>query len=322
MYWGELKSRILANGGARLSGCVPPEYISSSSAGPGAGGSGSVFFSRDGRRVRIALNDRSDMVITCKGGEAAVLSVDGEDFEGYLEKVPFHCPRQAFITVSSGCTFGCRYCSVPLQPGRRKSIDEIEEMVRSVKEDIDAISITSGVLCDVREEEEYVLSVVERLGRFGLPIGVSIYPTLMTPERLRSLGVVEVKFNIETATPGIFRRMCPGLDRDLIIEVLRRSVQLFGRNRVFSNVIAGLGETDEELASCIRMLAGMGVIPVIRPLNPVAGTKNLKRPGADRLRKIAAIHKEELEKAGLDAGQAVTMCAACTGCDLVPGRDL
>ena len=57
------------------------------------------------------------------------------------------------------------------------------------------------------------------------------------------------------------------------------------KNRVFSNVIIGLGETDAELEACIRKLTSHGVIPVLRPLNPVAGLTGFARPTAERLNK-------------------------------------
>jgi biotin synthase-related radical SAM superfamily protein len=104
-------------------------------------------------------------------------------------------------------------------------------------------------------------------------------------------------------------------------QVLDRSVKLFGKNRVFSNVIVGLGETDAELETCINKLTSLGVIPVLRPLNPVAGLAGSPRPSAERLMKIFAMHELALARAGLDPKLAVTMCTNCAGCDLVPGRD-
>ena len=117
--------------------------------------------------------------------------------------------------------------------GRRKTIDEIMGMVESVRHRIHAIAITSGVLSSIEEEEKYVLDVIKHLTFFGLPIGVSIYPTDQTPDRLQALGVVEVKFNIEAATPELFEKKCPGLDYDRLWRVLDRSVELFGKGTGF-----------------------------------------------------------------------------------------
>lgn len=321
MEWDELKAVILAGGPARVTGRPVGEFLAVSVAGPGAGGEGSVFFSTGNRRVRIPLGGGGDLVLDHLGDGKVILRVGAETFEGRLEPVALHCPRQAYITVSGGCIYHCRYCRVPFLGGRRKSVAEIREMVEKVRDRIDAISITSGVASDPEEEEEYVISVIRALKVFSVPIGVSIYPVAGTPDRLRAEGVTEVKFNVETATDEIFRTMCPGLDRQEIIRVLARSVELFGRNRVYSNVIIGLGETDREMESCVRELASMGVIPVLRPLNPDGELAGWPRPPAERLLRLFRVHRRILNEEGLDPCRAVTMCSACTGCDLAPGRD-
>jgi len=130
-----------------------------------------------------------------------------------------------------------------------------------------------------------------------------------------------VKFNLEAATPALFETMCPGLDYDILWRVLDRSVRLFGKNRVFSNVIIGLGESDEEMKACIDKLASRGIIPVLRPLNPVAEMTATPRPSAERIQKIFSLHSQALIAADLDPRKALTMCTNCCGCDLVPWRD-
>lgn len=321
MRWHDVKAELLSAGPARLTGQPAEDFITRSAAGPGAGGEGSVFFSMGGHRVRLALDALGEVEIVHRGGGVADLFLGGLQVPGRLERPGLHCPRQAYITVTGSCTFRCLYCPVPSLGGQRKSIPEIVRMVESVRDRVDAISLTSGVQTGIGEEEAYVLDVVAALRRFDLPIGVSIYPTEQTPDRLFALGVAEVKFNIEAATPRIFAAMCPGLDYDLIWGVLERSVALFGRGRVFSNVIIGLGETDAEMGQCIRRLTRRGIIPVLRPLNPVAALSNRERPSAERLKRLFAIHEEALTDDGLDPRAALTMCTSCTGCDLTPGRD-
>ena len=321
MQWTDLKARLLSAGSVSLSGEPADQFIARSSAGPGAGGSGAVFFAMGSHRVKLAVDPLSSIEIMHRGNGVADLCFEGILTRGRLLEPGFHCPDQAFITVTGNCIFSCRYCTVPRLGGKRKTIEEIMGMVESVRHRIGAISITSGILESIEEEEFYVLEVVKHLGIYDLPIGVSIYPTDQTPNRLRALGVAEVKFNLESATPELFSKMCPGLNYGLLWQVLNRSVQLFGKNRVFSNIIVGLGETDAELETCIKKLTSLGVIPVLRPLNPVADLAGTPRPSAERLKKIFAIHERALAAAGLDPRLARTMCTNCTGCDLVPGRD-
>ena len=324
MNWNHLKARLLAAGTVRLTGEPADCFVERSRAGPGAGGGGSVFFSvgtRRGRRVRLSVDPAGGIELVHMGDGRAEIRFDGEVVGGRLEPVALHCPRQAYITVSEGCIFRCTYCPVPFQEAKVKTPEEVAALVESVLTQIDAISLTSGVVGSVEEDEARVLAVVRRLTGYGKPIGVSIYPLPDTPRRLYDLGVAEVKFNLETATERLFARHCPGLDREALMDALRESVGLFGRNHVFSNVILGLGETDEEMARCIGELSAAGVIPVVRPLTPAAGCAGYDRPSAARIEKICAIHERCRARAGLAPAAALTMCVACTGCDLVPGRD-
>jgi biotin synthase-related radical SAM superfamily protein len=267
------------------------------------------------------VDESGPVTIEHKGSGVAVLSAGGILLHGILEPAPLHCPGQAYITVSEGCTYHCRFCEVPLHNSRRKTLPEIVELIDDNIDDINAISLTSGVLSDPEEEEKYVITVVKALKKFNLPIGVSIYPTGRTAARLHDLGVSEVKFNLEAATGRIFSKMCPGTDRELIMDELVQSVKLFGRGHVFSNVIIGLGETDEELEGCVRELASKGIIAVLRPLSPSGDLKEMARPSASRLIAIFRMYARVLREEGLNPAEARTMCSACTGCDLVPGRD-
>lgn len=144
MSWTELKARVLASGGAKLEGAPADGFIAKSTAGPGAGGSGAVFFRDGNHRVKLTLNPKAESTLVHLGSGKAKFLFEGQEYSGELDSVGHHCPRQAFITVSSGCIFHCRYCPVPSQKERRrKTVDEIVSMVRSALGRVDAISLTS-----------------------------------------------------------------------------------------------------------------------------------------------------------------------------------
>jgi len=48
----------------------------------------------------------------------------------------------------------------------------------------------------------------------------------------------------------------------------------------------------------------------------------MERPSQERLLDLAGYLRDALEKNGLDGAAALTGCYRCTGCDLIPGRDL
>jgi biotin synthase-related radical SAM superfamily protein len=323
--WINTKADLLAAGTAQITGASWQQFVSQSTAGPGAGGDGSVFLNCRGHRVKLSLSKTGSILLSHHGGGIVSFILNNEKHIARLESAPLHCPEQAFITISSGCIFSCKYCVVPALTGRRKSSDEIVEMIEKQQKTgtLRAISLTSGIMYDVEEEEEYAISIITRLvSEFpDLPIGVSIYPTDKSPERLHQLGVREVKFNLETATADLFAKMCPESNREKIMSALTMSVQLFGKGNVFSNVILGLGETDQEMEACILELCKMGVIPIIRPLNPNSTllAAGYHRPDSKRLLAMHEIMTKALGDAALDPSLCETMCPRCGGCDLVVG---
>jgi biotin synthase-related radical SAM superfamily protein len=124
---------------------------------------------------------------------------------------------------------------------------------------------------------------------------------------------------------AIFERVCPGLSLDYILSSLENAVRVFGKNRVSSNFIIGLGETDACVQEGIETLTSMGVIPNLRPISPHPLRKGeiaVDRPSGYRLMLLARLNKSALERHGLDVRVAQTMCLPCTGCDLTPQRDL
>ena len=233
--------------------------------------------------------------------------------------------------MSERCIFDCKFCPVPKLQGKIKSDEEITQMVRDglKSPELSAISITSGVWKTPDEEARKIAGVVKLIKReFGdrnVPIGVSIYATEGSSELLKEAGAEEVKYNIETVDREIFAKVCPGLSYDYIIRSLEHAVEVFGRNHVFSNILIGMGESDETVLEGMDMLASRGVIPILRKTNPHPLRKddiNIEPVSAARILKLAAEQRRIIEKHGLDTTKARTGCIPCTGCDITPVIDL
>jgi biotin synthase-related radical SAM superfamily protein len=296
-------------------------------AGPGAGGS-SIFIRSGDRRVRLSIDPDSPQRVIPEGNHVAVVRNGKVIARGNLEHPLCHCPCEAYITISERCVFNCRFCPVPLLKGEVKDTATIVAMVEEAEKtgELEAISLTSGVADTPEQELRRTLEAVKALKEcFDLPIGVSIYPTRTSSEELLAAGANEVKYNVETMDPTIFARVCPGLSLPFILESLEKAVPLFGKNHVASNFILGFGETDACVEDGVETLAAMGVIPVLRPISPHPlrkGEITVERPSAGRLLRLARMHRQALDRHGLDPRKALTMCLPCTGCDMTPCRDM
>ena len=297
-----------------------------STAGPGAGGQ-SVFFQSGPHVARLSVDESSPLRLESRE-EGVVILMDGREIaHGLLVEPLLHCPEQAYITVSERCVFDCKFCAVPKLSGGIKSKQTVLHMVEEAARtgSLRSISLTSGVEVSPSAEAERVAGIVRDLKRFLVPVGVSISPFPGVNQILKDAGADEVKYNLECVDPELFLQVCPGISYQEIMDALQQAVAVFGKNHVFTNIIVGLGETDELLRRSIDELAEMGIIPVLRAVFPHplrAGEVQMDRPSAKRLLDLARYLKTALEKNGLDGAAALTGCYRCTGCDLAPGRDL
>lgn len=323
----EMKAFLISIGSVSIDPSLIPQ-VRGSTAGPGAG-TNSVFFRSGDKRVRLSIKTDSPLSIQNAEGErnVGVFYQEKELVRGKIELAPAHCPDQAFITLCEKCIFDCKYCPVPKLQGHVKSEEEVLRIIDEVLQagNLKAISLTSGVETSIEGEVERVLKLLPALKKYNVPIGVSVYPTGDCSRKFYEAGASEIKYNVETMDREIFKKVCGDLSLDYILDKLREAVSVFGKNRVFSNFIIGLGENDDSVRDGIKTLAEMGVIPILRPVNPHplrARDCFTERPSPERLLKLAKLEAEILKEYGLDPGLAKTMCLKCTGCDLVPFIDL
>jgi biotin synthase-related radical SAM superfamily protein len=319
------KAELIEEGGVEVDGPIL-SHLSRSTAGPGAGLE-SFFFSSGGHRVRLGVR-KSSRFKACSNGDEVVILKDGEEFaRGRLEDAIAHCPGQVYVTVSERCVFDCKYCPVPKLQGHVKGFDEVMELVDkgSRRPGFKAISITSGVWKTPEEEVQRVANLVREMKRYNVPIGVSVYPTDDSSEALKDAGACEVKYNVETVDPAIFEKVCPGLSLEYIKKSLEHAVTVFGRNHVFTNILIGLGESDEAVIEAVEEFAAKGIIPILRKVNPHplrAGEVYTENVKAERLLRLARDERRILDRYGLRADLALTGCPLCTGCDITPHRDI
>lgn len=295
-------------------------------AGPGAGKT--AFFFRSGnQRVRLALNRDSPLKAVADGDEIVIMRDGKEIARGEIEEELIHCPDQAYINMTEKCIFDCKFCPVPKLNGKVKTIEEVVKLIGEANATgkMKAISITTGVDESVEKELERALEVVYAVKKYGVPVGVAVYPTPDSNKLLKEAGVDEIKYNVETMDRELYKRVCPGQDMEEILKALKGAVETFGRNKVCANFIIGLGETDEAVEQGIRELVSIGVVPILRPasMHPLReGEVFIERPSKERLLKLTRLLRKILDENGLRADVFKTMCLPCTGCDMNPHTDL
>jgi biotin synthase-like enzyme len=262
----------------------------------------------------------------------------GDFLLGGVKLVPaiMHGPDMAFLNLDPTCPLGCLFCTA----GEERSLDwPPERWVKVVLEanakalerrgrPLGSVAITAGMPDGPERMLERMVEVVEGV-RKGLPeVPIGVEPNAVPREgleRLKAAGADELKVNVQAANPVIFRKVCPGLDWDDIIRCLKEGVEVFGRNKVSSNIIIGLGENEDDIVRTLLALARMGVAANIRVLriNHVNREALEKALGQDigikepeRILRLIEAQRIIFEDNGLDPGEFRTMCHRCGCCDL------
>lgn len=334
------KAELLAGGPVRMA----PEFRlpflpSRSTAGPGAGCAG-VVFEFGGTRAKKQVSREEGEFELVQDGAGFAITRDGETFLEEVRLVPtlLHAPGQAFVNIDHACVMDCKFCASPRLEGAltknltdEKILKMIEEASR--REGFQSVAFTSAVTGSPVMTVKRMAGLVRSVRRMlpDVPIGVEPYATRPDEiEMLKEAGADEIKLNIESYDRDIFEKVCPNRDYDHILHAINHSGEVFGRNRVCSNIIFGLGETDECVLDGVRVLANMGAVATLRALRRnefnIHTLENALGPlppvGPERMLALARAEKSILAEHRLTPLEFRTMCHTCLACDIVPFWDV
>jgi radical SAM protein (TIGR04043 family) len=156
-----------------------------------------------------------------------------------------------------------------------------------------------------------------------LAIQVQIEPPLDLDwiGRLRAAGVAAIGIHVESLDEDVRRRFTPGKAAVPLAryeEAWLEAVRVFGRNRVSTYLLVGLGEDPDELVAGAARLIEMGVYPFVVPYRPLAGSlasaDGVGAPDPRRLAEVTAGVGAALRAAGMRGADQGAGCAACGAC--------
>jgi biotin synthase len=114
--------------------------------------------------------------------------------------------------------------------------------------------------------------------RIDIPISVSCQP--LNSENIRLLaeaGVERIGIPLDAATEALFdkvkgRSAGGPYSWKMQLKLLSDAVDVFGKGKVSTHLIVGLGETEQEMIWAIQRCVDMGVLPALFAFTPIAGT--------------------------------------------------
>ncbi|MGH3719872.1 MAG: MSMEG_0568 family radical SAM protein [Pseudonocardiaceae bacterium] len=226
----------------------------------------------------------------------------------------------------------CRFCTIEesLRSGATiaaKTPAQLAEVARAAVQ-LDGVRqmvLTTGTTAGPDRGARYLIRCVRAVldAVPELPIQVQIEPpgdlTVLT--HLHEAGATAIGIHVESLDDEVRRRWMPGKGSVPMAEyeaAWDEAVRVFGRNRVSTYLLVGLGEDPDELVRGARGLIERGVYPFVVPFRPMAGTlarrDGIGAPPAalvgDVTERVAAM----LREAGMIGADQRAGCAACGAC--------
>jgi radical SAM protein (TIGR04043 family) len=157
----------------------------------------------------------------------------------------------------------------------------------------------------------------------GLLIQVQIEPPspLSVISDLKNAGAESIGIHVESMDDELRRRWMPGKGSVPMAEyeaAWDEAVRVFGRNKVSTYLLIGLGETPDALVAGAKSLIERGVYPFVVPMRPMTGTLARRdgavTPPASVVAEVTTRVGALLQEAGMTGAEQGAGCAACGAC--------
>ncbi|MGB9960237.1 MAG: radical SAM protein [Candidatus Bathyarchaeales archaeon] len=130
--------------------------------------------------------------------------------------------------------------------------------------------------------------------RVRVPVSVSCQPVNLEDIKcLAEAGAERIGIPIDAVTEEIFDRVKGAFAGGPYImskqlALLEEAVEVFGKGRVSTHLIVGLGETEREMVRMVQKCVDMGVLPALFAFTPVAGTalEGWRQPPIQQYRRV------------------------------------
>ena len=141
-------------------------------------------------------------------------------------------------------------------------------------------------------------------------------------QELKDAGATAIGIHVESLDDDVRARWMPGkasVPMEQYDRAWREAVRVFGRNRVSTYLLVGLGEDPTEMVAGAARLIEMGVYPFVVPYRPLAGTlaqdvDHWPAPSSEQLALVTSEVVRHLRVAGMRGADQGAGCAACGAC--------
>jgi lipoyl synthase len=199
-----------------------------------------------------------------------------------------------YTLLGEACLGACRFCT----QARRSDADrhllsrviwpefEMPVVLESLRVDDDVRRVCIQTLLYPDLLTDLLMTVRQLKAASDAPLSICMNPVdkdwLIA---LKEAGVERVGVGLDCATEALFNVMKPGFSWNRYMQFIGETVDVFGVGSV--HLIAGLGETDEELAQAFQTFHDKGCTIALFAFTPVRGTQlDLAPPPLERYRAV------------------------------------
>ncbi|HJV69624.1 MSMEG_0568 family radical SAM protein [Ideonella sp.] len=138
-------------------------------------------------------------------------------------------------------------------------------------------------------------------------------------QRMKDAGIDTLGMHLEAVSPAVRERLMPGkaqVSVERYLEAFDAAVRVFGRGQVSTYILAGLGDTREQILDMSQRLVGLGVYPFVVPFVPIAGTPLEDHPAPDAAWMASILEPlgAMVSAAGLHSRDIKAGCGKCGAC--------
>jgi radical SAM protein (TIGR04043 family) len=261
----------------------------------------------------------------------------------YWKIATLHARDVLATTVLQTCTrYGnratsCQFCAIGQSLAKRSTVPEktpamLAEVARAARE-LDRVThvvLTTGTPA-TPDRGARVLAECARAIRdaAGLAIQAQCEPPADFGwfERLADAGVASLGMHLEAVTESVRRRIMPGkaeVPIGVYLEAYAAAVAVFGRGQVSTYILAGLGDSEQEILEFCGQLVALGVYPFVVPFVPIAGTplEHHPPPQPEFMQRLLGTLARLLAEADMKSTDIKAGCGRCGACSTLRAREL
>jgi radical SAM protein (TIGR04043 family) len=260
----------------------------------------------------------------------------------YWKIATLHSTDVLATTVLQTCTrYGnretaCQFCAIGQSLAAKSTIPEktpaqLAEVARAAAEldGVKHVVLTTGTPRTPDRGAQVLADAARAIkAASGLPVQAQCEPPADFGwfDRLRASGVDSLGLHLEAVTERVRRRIMPGkaeVPVSVYLEAFAAATRVFGRGQVSTYILAGLGDTREEILEMCERLVQLGVYPFVVPFVPIAGTalEHEATPEPRFLKGLlddvaSLLARYELRSSDIKAG-----CGRCGACSTLKARE-